>query len=202
MQALSGIFAWSMPMGIWVGLPLAGALLLGLVLVVMAWRGRRVDDHPLCRKCGYDHFGLPAESAVCPECGADRHAATATRIGHRRVRRRLLAAGLALLLPGAIGLGTVGYVVVRKVDVNQYKPVWWLLADADRGSPAAQTAAFDELHRRIKLGLLTDAQAEQMVDRVLEIQGDLARTWDERWGGFGNPCERVPPGWGRGPGEV
>jgi hypothetical protein len=30
-------------------------------LLVFALRGRRVDDHPLCRKCGFDLFGKPPD---------------------------------------------------------------------------------------------------------------------------------------------
>ena len=34
-------------------------LVAGIVLTVRGLRGRRVDDHPHCRKCGFDLIGLP-----------------------------------------------------------------------------------------------------------------------------------------------
>ena len=53
---------------------LAIAALLGVFLVVRGWRGRRIDDHPLCRKCGYDlHANAsPARSISKPTAKAFR----------------------------------------------------------------------------------------------------------------------------------
>jgi ribosomal protein L37E len=46
--------------------------LLGVVIFWRGMRGRRVgDDHPFCRRCGFDLFGLPPGRDVCTECGAD-----------------------------------------------------------------------------------------------------------------------------------
>ncbi|HYO10382.1 MAG TPA: hypothetical protein VER17_15540 [Tepidisphaeraceae bacterium] len=42
-----------------------------LVLLVLGMRGRRVDDHPVCRRCGFDLVGPPGGTATCSECGAD-----------------------------------------------------------------------------------------------------------------------------------
>jgi cytochrome c-type biogenesis protein CcmH/NrfF len=39
-------------------------LLLGVLLVVRGMRGRAVDDHPICRRCGFDLFGRPEGSAA------------------------------------------------------------------------------------------------------------------------------------------
>lgn len=58
-------------------------LIAGVVLLGWAWRGRRVDDHPVCRKCRFDLYGLP-EPEACPECGAALGGAGAVRIGNRR----------------------------------------------------------------------------------------------------------------------
>ena len=44
---------------------------LSLAATVVALRGRRVGDHPYCRRCGFDLFGKPPGSTVCSECGAD-----------------------------------------------------------------------------------------------------------------------------------
>src|SRR5215208_2333842 len=60
------------------------------LMMILARRGRRIDDHPLCRKCGFDLFGLPGTSHNCPECGRDLRRRRATRIGHRQRHRPLL----------------------------------------------------------------------------------------------------------------
>ena len=33
------------------------AAALGLALLLIGWRGRRIDRHPLCAACGFDLFG-------------------------------------------------------------------------------------------------------------------------------------------------
>ena len=70
-------------------------VLAGLWLAWVALRGRRVDDHLHCRKCGYDLFGLGVRPAVCPECGADLRQRASVQFGV--VRRRPALAVLALL---------------------------------------------------------------------------------------------------------
>jgi len=36
--------------------------LFGLIVGIWSWRGRHIDDHPVCRRCGIDLFGI---SAAC-----------------------------------------------------------------------------------------------------------------------------------------
>jgi hypothetical protein len=51
---------------------LAIALFLGgISLVARGLRGRRIDDHPLCERCGFDLTGKPQGSDICSECGAE-----------------------------------------------------------------------------------------------------------------------------------
>ena len=51
---------------------LARALLFltGLAMLWWALRGRRVNDHPICRRCGYDLWSNPG-AVTCLGCGAD-----------------------------------------------------------------------------------------------------------------------------------
>src|SRR3954468_17278791 len=86
------------------------------LLLVYAWRGRLTDDQPLCRKCGFDLFGLPETSRCCPECGAELSRKRATRVGHRRKRGPLLVLGTLLLLLGATP--PVGVQVARARGVD------------------------------------------------------------------------------------
>lgn len=46
-----------------------GLAALGLALFWRGWRGRRIDNHPWCRKCRLDLKGLRPGAARCPECG-------------------------------------------------------------------------------------------------------------------------------------
>src|SRR6478609_1146078 len=84
----------------WVTCLLAALPLLGVVLLVVGIRGRRIDDHPTCSKCGFDLIGL-GQSAACPECGSPLDRKGAIRQGQRAARRGLVIAGLMSLLVSA-----------------------------------------------------------------------------------------------------
>jgi hypothetical protein len=102
------------------------SLIAGSALLWIGRRGRLIDDHPYCRDCGFDLFGLPESADRCPECGSfliDAHGcrrAEAVRVGRRARRSAMLAWGLALTLPSALWLGSIGLSVVGGVDVEQY----------------------------------------------------------------------------------
>ena len=66
----------------------------GLLLWWGRW-GRRVNDHPICRKCGYDLLGLSPGTAACPECGRS--------LSRKRAKRR----GLRVKRPGAIAFALI-----------------------------------------------------------------------------------------------
>lgn len=92
------------------------------LLIRLARRGRRLDDHPTCRRCRFDLTGLPATSDRCPECGADLRARRAIVIGNRAPRLRLLVASVVaasvLLAIGAAITVRLG----RAVDWQGNKP--------------------------------------------------------------------------------
>lgn len=74
----------------------AGACV-GTVLFLLAMRGRRVDDHPLCAECDFDLTGRPAASRRCPQCEADLSRPLAIVVGHRRPHRAgMIAAGIGV----------------------------------------------------------------------------------------------------------
>src|SRR5260221_12700728 len=98
-----------------------------ILAILLAFRGRRIDAHPICRKCGFDLFGLPPTSHNCPECGRDLTRKRAARIGHRRRLKTLLLLGLTFFLASAGCPGFLGGLVVRHEDWNRHKPVAWLV---------------------------------------------------------------------------
>lgn len=151
----------------------------GMVLLALGIRGRRVDDHPVCRRCGFDLHGLHPGTEACPECGAGLGGRRAVRIGRRRLRRGCIAAGGALLAAaaGMAGLRAAG------IDVNDYKPTWWLVAiDLHRPAGATLDAAVMELAERIKGGSVNAATLNAIADRILALQADAAAGWSDALG--------------------
>lgn len=164
------------------------AVLLGLVLLVVGRRGRRVDTHRLCRRCRYDLSGSDAAApggggaAACPECGADLTHRRAVRVGNRRPRRVLAWSGGVFALLAAGGLGLVLYTGATETDWNPHKPVWLLRWETRNRGTSESASALDELLKRDAAGELPAGQVRSMVNDALAAQGDEARPWDRDWG--------------------
>jgi hypothetical protein len=151
-------------------------LLLGLFLVWLGLRGRTIDNHPICRNCGFDLFGS-GHSAVCSECGRDLNDPKAINLGHRKRRRWPLTLGLLLAVPALTVLVALSVVGARGVNLNGYKPLWLLVREGD-------AAAVGELQRRQGAGTLSSAQVQQVVAHALDAQADRCRVWQPGWGDF------------------
>ena len=165
----------------WWAVPLALLSSAGLVLAALGLRGRRVGTHPTCGRCGYDLYGTLG-GGRCNECGRLLTGRRAVRVGHRRRRPLLLAAGVAALLPGTLVGGAAVYVLAAGVDWQQHKPGWWLVRDLRNADETVVDAAVVELGRRGKFNLLDDPTALAGVDALLDAQGDADRPWRASWG--------------------
>src|SRR5436305_14870296 len=105
-------------------------LLSGIVLLYLAMRGRRIDDHPVCRRCRFDLIGLPPGGNKCSECGADLKRRRAIRIGNRQRRWGWVLLGMLLILGNGIWLSIQSRRIIAENDFTPYKPVWLLLSEA------------------------------------------------------------------------
>src|SRR5690606_33120039 len=117
-------------------------------LLALGRRGRRVDDHPWCRRCRFDLFGLPSPTH-CPECGAALSHQRAVRHGQRRRQPRVMLMGLLLLL-GSIGYtGFAAWRITQAEDWIEHKPVWWLIRDLGSSDATIRDDSSDELNQRL-----------------------------------------------------
>src|SRR3954454_15524777 len=127
-------------------------LIAGLVMFGRGLRGRRVDDHPLCRRCGFDLTGKPEASEVCAECGADLRAPKAIVHGHRERRAVLAAVGAVLVLVVIVPAAILISSQAKDFDVYRVIPTWLIVREAKQTVPVGvRVFAWAELKRRAAL---------------------------------------------------
>lgn len=128
----------------------------GGILVVRGWRGKRLDDHPVCSRCRFDLHGLPidADEAACPECGVtlDKHP---PRIGRRRRSPARIVAGTVLLLVMLLFSGIHFATHAGNLRPYQLMPTSMLLSRLDRevrvgGSPGLYWYEMQERRGRLR----------------------------------------------------
>lgn len=128
-------------------LPLA-LLVVTLIVAYLIGRGRRVGDHPTCRRCDFDLFGN-ADAERCPECGADLGRPRARAIGERHVRHGWKRAAMALAFVFAFWAGAKMYATFTGLKVVEYKPASMLVDDLSALDQQRRAAAVRELRRRL-----------------------------------------------------
>ncbi len=155
----------------------------GLAMTAVGLRGRRADDHPLCRRCRFDLTGRPADAERrCPECGADLASPRAVVVGHRGRRPVVLSVGLALFVPTFTLEAASVYRLSSKTFWYPYAPVILLAHEASRVDAGRSEPAMAELLRRSKSGTLSEGDCRRAADAGLAYQADRSKPWDPAWG--------------------
>ncbi len=150
----------------------AGLLFLAAPMLFVGKRGRRVGDHPLRRKCGFDLFGKPPESTRCSECGADLQLPKATVVGVRRMRVGWLLGGIFTLCLGLMLAGQPAYQYGKTIDFYQYRPTSWVLDDLKSNAAPTQGRALRVIEDRLQDPNLSRSQAKAVVNFVLSNQSN------------------------------
>lgn len=158
------------------------AAALGTVLLILGLRGRRVDDHPICRRCSFDLVGVYPGAERCPECGSELADPRSVRDGARRRRRAVLVAAIPLLAVGFGGGGALGW--LRATNHNWYSiaPDWVLEEWASSPNGSRQAAALDELATRLAADELHGPRADRLIVQGLAAQADEQTPWLLEWG--------------------
>lgn len=159
-------------------------LLAGALVLTLGLRGRRVDDHPLCRGCGFDLEGVYPQRNICPECGRELDAAKDVRIGHRRANRSAVALGSALTLFALAGAGAWIWGAATGFNWNTIKPTPLLVIETRGGDADRVDAALEELTSRLEGGRLAQRRIDELAGRALAVQADDEQRWSTRWGDF------------------
>lgn len=154
------------------------ALLVSMAVFVWAWQGKKIDDHPLCGRCGFDLVGRPEGSEQCSECGADLSKPWAVIFGHRVKRMKpLVWAGMVFLISGA-AIGTFGVAETGKIDLHEYKPVWWLGRELGSTQPAVRLRAYKTLER-LSVSSQSVSSLLSLADRLLEARKDVTKPFSD-----------------------
>jgi hypothetical protein len=154
---------------------------LGGLLLLIGIRGRRLNDHPICRQCAFDLIGVYPSLERCPECGAPLNAPSAIRTGGRRLRTGPLAAGSLLLMVGLVATGMFSAAAIGLYDSKSLKPGWLLLRELRM---TGTVDARDELIKRQRNGRLAPTVTRGLIDAALSVHGDPHATWDIIWPAF------------------
>jgi hypothetical protein len=141
--------------------------LVGIVLLVLGWRGKKVDNHRRCRKCRYDLHGCEALVARCPECGANLRRRRAAVFGMRIRQPRLIAWGWSCLAVLFFGGAGAGYVASQGLFDAVNKPMWWLKADAQSSHAQRSLDAWDALSDHYYDGTLDAETTAGLIDLAL-----------------------------------
>jgi len=147
----------------------------GIVLLVRGLKGVHVSDHPFCRRCRFDLFGLPDGVTTCSECGVDLSQPGTIRHGLRRRRVGLLLAGVFFLLVALIPVGIVTVSAIANFDPQPYKPLFWLKHESVNSTTA--DAAVQEILRRARTGKIGQSDIDVVTDLVLAEQANLQKKW-------------------------
>ena len=161
---------------------LLATLLGGVLLAIIGFRGRRINDHPVCSWCAFDLDGVYPECVTCPECGAGLKREKAVRTGVRKRMPVLATTGLLLVATSLVPFGVVSYAAITGGDINKYKPLGLLLWEGRLADAARSVKITDELMSRILAGNLTPDQYQKIIATALAIQGDHTHPWSEGWG--------------------
>ncbi|QQE13175.1 hypothetical protein JD969_06855 [Planctomycetota bacterium] len=141
---------------------LVSCVVVGMLMWVIGWWGKKVDDHPVCRKCGYDLVGMKKDmreanqriGEVCAECGAELgEKRRRVRVGNVKKRKWVMWLGVLLLMSGVGGIGVMGWGYWKMKGAHGKKPVWLLVLEMQN-----PTLSFDvdgvsqELWKRVGVG--------------------------------------------------
>ncbi len=154
----------------------------GLTLLLLGLRGRRINDHPICRGCGFDLVGVLPAGSTCPECGAGIKSSRWVRIGARRKRVTWMLAGVVLSTAAFVPIGTIAWGWASGTDLNPHKPTMLLIWESQHASPKSLDPILLELAARWRAGTLSPDHKRRLVSLALANQRNLSRPWSEGWG--------------------
>ncbi|QDU35564.1 hypothetical protein KS4_36470 [Poriferisphaera corsica] len=143
--------------------------LLPLTFLLLALRGKPIDQHPVCRKCRYDLTGLKPPLTTCPECGSSLTSPSKSiRIGNRRKKPAPITIAASFLFLTTLFTGFLTFAHFKPINLNQYKPVWLLTLELKHHTLSTNpTRVWDQLDRIHSNAPLTTSQGNAAASAIL-----------------------------------
>jgi|GEM_PF-6323606 len=157
------------------------SIAVGVVLLWLGLRGRRINRNPCCKQCGFDLSAHYPAAATCPECGAGIRLARFVVIGQRRRVWTLLALGGPLAVLPIAPIAIVLFSVLTRTDLSRFKPMGLLLWEAKSLDESAVKAAGAYLLDLQLKGGLTPAELDRVLQTAMELQSDASRPFQLEW---------------------
>lgn len=164
----------------WITLAI-GVGALGGLLAGLGWRGRRIDDHPWCRKCRFDLVGSWPGSTVCPECGGDLTRQRAVGIGQRQRSRPKVVSGVVLLVVAAGSAAWWASQRASSINWSVLKTDAWLVQDLRSPKLERAEAALAELAKRDQSSSLANTNRARLLDFIYDSLIPELRTTQVEW---------------------
>lgn len=161
----------------------------GIFLIRAGLKGRRINDHPICRRCRFDLIGLTGSNADpnshpdrCPECGTSlagttRRARRAIIDGERKRRWWAIWLGVVLLLGGLVTGFWLTYKPLAKFPWTTWAPDWVLAEMVDSPNTARADMVIREMFQRLQHDDLSRRSLGRSVRQILKRQADPATPW-------------------------
>ena len=157
-------------------------------LIWRGWRGKKVDEHPVCVKCGYDLVGLLDNEGKwlggrqCPECGKGiclGDTKYGVKIGNReRKKWKIVSGGMVAIVNLAV-VAMLALPYIAGWGTYQAQPVWMLRLEAKYPQFQMDGEALNELCARLMAGKLTGKQVSLLVDDAIEAIDDPNTEWKD-----------------------
>ncbi|WP_432798625.1 hypothetical protein [Poriferisphaera sp. WC338] len=175
-------------------------IMVGLVLWLWGWRGKRLDDHPVCGRCGFDLVGMKADMREvsnragqrCTECGAalwvddvrlngEKPGKAAVRIGNRVRGVKKMVAGTVMLVLGL----TPMVLMMSGVDWQSKKPNWLLVWEVEHPDWSSDVpGVIGELETRMMNNKVSAPMMRALGESLLDLAQDEDVVWRDEWGGM------------------
>lgn len=150
--------------------------LISVLLIVLGYRGKKVDGHPLCRTCRHDLHGSTNAVRNCPKCGRPLRYHKDVVVGNRRKQKGRIGKGVSGVFIAFVIAVFAAFPAARQLDWLPELPS--LSMPRFTLSSKLQTAEdWQQVYQQLETTSISKSQANRIAEVALELQEDHSRDW-------------------------